>query len=524
MRRIVGAVCVAALLSGCATSLSTRPVNADQTATLVGIPYHLPALAYDIEVTRSLSECSGAGAELVAHFDVGAKVTPRIVAGERFVADYRALASWNKTSALKIETWPNQTLKAVNAEAVDKSPEIIQGVVTAGFNIARVAAGLPAAETGGATPQAVSPPVPPYTCPQALALANTYAAGLKRLTKQSEALNQALKPLVAESLIGTLTPKDKAKISSLRAKLAELDPKITGATDQLAEQQKLLTTTETLTFTPTASEPGKVWVYLADADPQTTAAQMAWMKALFGYEPAKDLAAQAATMLSVAARFTPDAPVSDVNLCSSSGLDAGCGDIKAPEWARKPPSNAPGLVFRTPVTGELRVCEGRDAVACRRDAKVLAARRDAAAQLGAPAILPFRNGFGENNALQAQFREDGSLDWASYDSKAAPGESAVKAVNGALDADLAYQAQLRAKHDAEAKAAADAATAQNAAATAALDQQIAMLTKEAQVRELEAAADPTRIEGDRTLAALNAQIAQLQAQKSIRELQAAVGQ
>jgi hypothetical protein len=166
------------------------------------------------------------------------------------------------------------------------------------------------------------------------------------------------------------------------------------------------------------------------------------------------------------------------------------------------------------------VCRGEDLKACEANANPLVASRNAAPQMGRLMVLPFRNGFGEDNALMAQFRDDGTPELVSFDHKAAPGVAMAKLLNVFTTEKLAYDQQLDAKHEAEAKAAQAAADAAKAAPGQALDAQIGMLKKEKDLRELQAGADPAVLDRDRGLVDLNAQIAQLQARKTIKDLEA----
>jgi hypothetical protein len=132
--------------------------------------------------------------------------------------------------------------------------------------------------------------------------------------------------------------------------------------------------------------------------------------------------------------------------------------------------------------------------------------------MGRLVVLPFENGFGENNALEAQFREDGSLASVRYDRKASRGEGVTKAVNGGLDQALAFDTALRAKREADLKKAEDSRTH-------ALDLQIAELKKQKELLELEAAMSDASVARQNRIAELNAQIAELTAEKTLRDLQ-----
>ena len=116
-------------LAGC-TSLQTLPDNfrsRSRDMALEGYPYALPMRQFDLTASWTLTECSNGpktGDEAPKTvISPELEVTPLITAGERYLVDYRALASVLKTTDLAIETYPEGTLKAVNAVADDRTAE-----------------------------------------------------------------------------------------------------------------------------------------------------------------------------------------------------------------------------------------------------------------------------------------------------------------------------------------------------------------------------------------------------------------
>lgn len=166
----------AALLAGCATSLSTTPVR-DRTATtsaLTGVSYSLPMLKYDIALKRALEGCPssmpvpvGSGRTLqltsgAVDVSVSAEVKEAYVRGEAYAIDYPALSAPFATSAFAFQTHPNGTLKAINATASDQTADILKEAVKFGVAVASMSTGAPALDlaalgvSGG--PEKLAPP------------------------------------------------------------------------------------------------------------------------------------------------------------------------------------------------------------------------------------------------------------------------------------------------------------------------------------------------------------------------------
>ena len=173
MRNIVVAAFAAVWLGGCATSLSTLP-DRDTTASvgdaMLGVPYALPMLQYNITLTRTLSSCPDdrdwdfadrtfvvrAGSlAITTKADAKGSYGP----GERYTVDYRALEAPFKTSDFSFVTNPNGTLKSIGVSAEDQTGEVLKSVVASALTIASLTTGNPAAL--GATVAALPPPPPP---------------------------------------------------------------------------------------------------------------------------------------------------------------------------------------------------------------------------------------------------------------------------------------------------------------------------------------------------------------------------
>src|SRR5439155_13171248 len=127
MRRSCLYLSAASLLatSGCTHLQTTRDVTTGShlDQAVPGMPYALPALHYELAVEHSVVACPqsftlkfSGGEEVTFWNDVKlqTKVSaePHYVAGERFLADYRSLASVLKTTSYGLETYPSGVLKS----------------------------------------------------------------------------------------------------------------------------------------------------------------------------------------------------------------------------------------------------------------------------------------------------------------------------------------------------------------------------------------------------------------------------
>lgn len=506
---------ISAALAGCSTTLSTYPVPKDQLA-VAGIPYTLPALQYQLTVTRTLTDCASDAGGVHPEFGIKIEATPAYVEGETFVADYRKLSSGSKVTSIKIETYDNHTVKTINAEADDKGPEVVAGIASAGFAIARLALGLPApADVGGGGPNKQP------TCPAAIASNNKLVAALADKAKELSALNEQLEPYTTIALLATLTDADKQTISELRGKIRDASKAISEIQKHSDELIKKLSYTEKLDLDFRSGQADRS-IPFPSTDPVIEALQWKWLEGLFGALDKHQRQKTKEEMTSLTATLRKIGGIAaDDSICAAAGVKD-CLSPK-PTWKTdsggNAPSSIPGIAYRQPVKVRLRICETPDGPLCASGgAKINVEATAYAPQLGTLVILPFRNGYGANNQLQAQFRADGSLDWASYADKRASALSSVNAVNNVLSQGLALSTAIQTKRtadDAAAKAKADAAAPLNA-----VKQQLDLAKAQKDLLDAQAALDPSNIAIKQQQAALDASVAQLTAQAAIQELEA----
>lgn len=150
MRIMHGALAAALLACGGCTSIKTLPdvTRVDRGRAMEGIPYILPMRQYAIKVERTLKTCPNPEPgkdkdEAELKFDIKVTAEPKLVPGERYVVDYRALGSLVKTSDFAIENHAAGTLKTVNIAAEDQSADIVKDVVSTGLSVATTGFGIP---------------------------------------------------------------------------------------------------------------------------------------------------------------------------------------------------------------------------------------------------------------------------------------------------------------------------------------------------------------------------------------------
>ncbi len=556
-------VAVAAIgATACTTQMETRP-SGNGVHGVVGAPYALPVVHHDLTVTRTLVGCKLAPDGTIEKLEFEAKVehAPRFVAGERYVIDYSALGNWHKTSGFKISTFPNQTLKGVNSEADDRSPEIIGATVKTVLTAARIVSGMPGGSVARAPTQvtateaqrllgalkhnalasdmsklreliadATLPALP--QCPSEVASMKQASDALDDKTAELSKLTRKLDAIVVPALIGLATEEQKQEVAALRKKILEVTDQQAAVQRQYDTYAEKVRFVETVTFTPQSGKTDNSHEF-AFPGGKTEAMQTQRLRAMFDINDTvlpKELVKLLRESATVSASLILDAepkpkpnPVpgsvtAPPSVCEQANLQAkDCESPEMPEWGNGKPRAIPGIAFRNPVQARLRVCKALTAPECTYGTTqpMLLDTTVSVPQLGRLTILPFRNGFGANNRVEAVFREDGSLDWLSYDVKEASGENLANMLGDGADQYLAYRKERREQEKAE--------LAETAAAPGkALDEQIAMLKKQQELAQLEAAKAPATVSQQQELTRLEAEVARLTALKQIKELDAAL--
>lgn len=290
---LAGALLVTA---GCTHLDTTRDYNtASLDEAVVGIPYALPALHYELQVEHAIVACPQQytltdGSQALTVWDDGLKfktnvvAQPHYIAGERFVADYRSLASFMKTTGYGLETYPSGVLKSINVSAEDQTAPLIKDAVGIGLTIARLAGGpgggggVATTLTGNASMLAENSSDDVSPSPLAKAL-----AALKAITKTinfpdcrqeigqvkaarsmaadnvkkiSRELDLATRRVSRATLIATNDHADHSDLANFETKLAEqteAETRLQDAVAALGKSQQALTIQDTLGWTATQS-------------------------------------------------------------------------------------------------------------------------------------------------------------------------------------------------------------------------------------------------------------------------------
>jgi len=508
------AICAALLASACGTTVEVVGVGPNSPPVMTGVSYALPALSYDVIVTRELVSCDDS--DSAPKFEVGAEITPRYGPGETFVLDPSELSSWRKTSKADLSFYGDGVIKSFNGGIVDRTPEIAAAGVSAGFAIARLALGIPSLPVSpkdlGGGGAAQGEPELSFTCPRGrLNEIASHRDNERRMSDEVAAATGKLERLRQAALIGDLSQPDKKAVAELIAKIADLNRRIGEAAAARDAVRAALTLRQETQITPSVSAQSETIGLALDTAPvrRWTATFLTAGTQARGKElPRKELAdkLELVAVWSVLPRLAVDG-----KLCQQAGAGPECGaaSIKQDNKGR-----IEGIAYRDAARVRLRICQATDAATCSSGASkpVAQSGADAAPQLGRLMLLPLRNGFGEDTELTAEFAPDGRLLKAKYDSRKASGELALQVVGGGLNQGEGFVA-------ARAKAQTDARQAEPASLAA----RIQTAKQQRDLLDAEAALGADKIAQSRRLEDLDREIKLLEAEKKVRELREALG-
>jgi hypothetical protein len=133
-------------------------------------------------------------------------------------------------------------------------------------------------------------------------------------------------------------------------------------------------------------------------------------------------------------------------------------------------------------------------------------------QLGHYLVLPFSNGFGEDNQLTANFNEAGTPTMVEYKEKQAAALVAAKAANQGAESLLDLVADVRTFREAE-------KAKEEGAALKALESQSALLAEQKKIVELQAAIAPADADLAKQKARLDKELGVAQAERDIAKVQ-----
>lgn len=561
--QLIGIVVSGASLAACTTSMETRPIPAG-TQAVYGTQYSLPALELEFSMTRRLVDCSPSAnpadtsggsrqdklqtttaaknEPIVPKFEFKVDPKQEFVASETFAMDYSALSKSFKTSAFKMDWHDNGMIKSFNVEATDKGGEIALEALKAGIAIAKLAGGIP---TGGAATGTATP-----TCP-------IEVETRKQLIKNSKAASATLteQNAIVESYHGrdgtTLSDADKKKLNDALSLAKEQTKAIAEINKKLADLDKVLALVETVRWRPAAS-PGAIAPQnqtFAFEIPQGTpatveeAAKIKWIKRLFGVDNLNPLgsARDGCEKIDENKDGNPDSFLCRLErslafavILEPEPSGGGSGQLAAahsalgvtPRESKNPAKrdHVRGVVTRMPVRSRFYGCSGSAQPCHRASPDKLFDQLVSVPQFGHYLVLPFSNGFGEDNQLTANFSEAGTPTLVDWKQKKAAALTVAQTVNQGAELLLGYAADVRAYRKAEKEK-------EEGAALKALESEVKLLEQQKKIVELQAAIEPgnavlaqekTRLEKELAIAQSQRDIIKVQNEREALELQLAV--
>ncbi len=498
-RFVLVGVISAALLVGC-TSLSVRslPATPDPENLPAGFVYYLPIARVDAAAVITLDKCEAdkaftdaingtAGKNPPAlkrvTFKTTGTITPIYERGEAIVVDYRKMSAFLKTSELTWETYPNGMLKTVNASIAGEEPEAIAAVAGTAASIAAIVAGFPAAGAIGlAALTAKNQPYKALTENVFTTMALINKKQVKYFTCTKFAIDQISKRKTATDNLQKLVDKQKDYISQLEGilskistpteadlqKMKEIRDQLKAIESEISDQKVVLTkinaklslglTPKDLSLktlqdgTPLAPNPEKREQFLSSLFTSHTAnvSMPVPVRSCDHLDDDNDKCADPAQILEKYADIVLKADQarnwSDGWKGNSPKLTSVAARSKNEEARTVKPDN--GLIYVIPETWKVTI-KGREVQDDPLDTgKVtFAETKVASADIGFPQLgrymsLPVESGFGEKVSLEASFREDGSLEKASYKKPKSAGLAAAATLKNTADQALAAQTKV----------------------------------------------------------------------------------
>lgn len=226
-------------LSGCTTSLVVKPATSDEAR--VGVPYPLLYNAFEIAITRRVVACaSSADVYFKAEIKtLGSRQDPH----HAYVLDPNSLASWMKTSEVKLNYHPSGAPKSLNVTVEDKNGAVISSVLGIVAQFGHINAGAP-----------MGPPGKQTVCTPAVTKALDAVGKLNAKIADQEGkatvLTAEVKALV-DKIAGVASQPDAATKKILSRRYDELQVakvQLTALTDELTDTYKVLTDVDTVVW------------------------------------------------------------------------------------------------------------------------------------------------------------------------------------------------------------------------------------------------------------------------------------
>lgn len=387
MTAIILLVSVLLYLSGCSTSMNSRPALQDDK-NISGAVYSLPMLQFKLDITRSIVSCSPV--TISTNINVSESYTSDPNA--TFELDYTGLASGNTVSELDISYYPNGSIKSINVESDDKSSEIINNSFSFIKGIALASAGVPAEVAPAAETQT-------ETCNQRTINAFDQLKSSKPfLVNKTKAVAKATGEVERLTLVlATVDKPSDVLLENIRK--ANLNLK------KAANELDILNKARLPYLALTSSHEKIMWPKTGDLlqTSQIHKPDKNLKNRWFSESVTKE---EADKLLNIHTLIEP----------LSSSLKS-----------NKKPTTGKGIYYRIPVESLLSICIVN---ICGADNSLLQKTvRTSIPQLGPVAILPFENKAFQNNYLEAKFTQLGSLSSLAFKSKKSAAEGLSKSLS-----------------------------------------------------------------------------------------------
>jgi len=534
MKRGVSMVAVAALLSGCVSSLAVQPYKPGTAQ--VGYPYRLRLTQYQVTLTWRVTACDPAAGpnRLKIKMSAETKETTALDPEQFYVIDPRSLQGLFRTTEFTMEWYEDRTPKSITSDIDDQTGVAIGNVLQGVAKLAAV--GLAPA---GAGPVACSKDVT-----DALAAINGVKGdprhpGQKAVTEKAQkAVDDQTATLTAMNAAATtmgamIDNQTRRNLGQARAHLEALTAVLAIEQAKLKELNDVLTDTKTVTWPETGSDfastegykPSKAAATRWNLDTSDTSAMM-FLRLTPLDEPGLVPASAPVVATPVPAPAAPPAADGVPDLGAPPANPPAPAPAPPPTPAPSPvtpavyraPKNIPGLPYREPGRVRLDICRGGpcDGTPEQLDAadRLVATTKGLALQAGTMMYLPFRAQTFAHIKNSAGFAQSGVLTSAGTSQLRGAGTGVTEAIKtggeqvGAIvDADRAATTKRlnAAADEAKArKALADAEAALKPAANADALAQIAAFQTEATL----ASAEKSKLDAQAALAATKATLGQ----------------
>lgn len=400
-------------------SSSDKPDRLKEKISKIVLPdegvVYLPDLSVSIE------------AELSKYYIADSKKT--------YFVDYREMSGATKDTEFALEKYPNGTLKSINAKLDDQTAQVVGRIAKGAVTLAAATSGIPLKFDA----KLMRPGLGRYLTYQewisekkkSVALCNVET---RLLLEEKERAKNDLKVAISELAALESDSNNDGSAEVNKSTSSDADAKRKKAlvlTRNVESAEKMLDSIRrklTVKTTHYISEKDG-GVYVAKQIDGKGEALCRWLGDRLTVDwnqdgvckPSGDYMEKTA-VLDVYAVFETALPQKDENIGSAREVrsDSSSGDGKK--------GYVPGLVYREPVQGVLRICAKAECVTKKGGGanfeNIILSEIVDVPQLGVQSVLPLRNEAFENNALQASFSETGAVLSVTYRSNARAAKAA----------------------------------------------------------------------------------------------------